>query len=159
MIRKSLFWGLTLVLVVALVNLMIRGRRLEKQQGSQPVEVVQESTPTSTRVLAPQDLEILHSGMRLEEQAGSTAQAETAVHEIEIRNNGSVPYGTIQLGFDYLGSDGKLLASKTRSIIQTIVPGATLKLIDLKAEGLPTSTASSRVAVIFADIGKERRAR
>ncbi|MBP1624567.1 MAG: hypothetical protein H6Q07_2587, partial [Acidobacteria bacterium] len=53
MIRKSLFWGLTLVLVVALISLIVRGRRLEKQQAGKSVEVVQESEPSPIRVLAP----------------------------------------------------------------------------------------------------------
>jgi hypothetical protein len=152
MIRKSLFWGLTVVLIVALVNLIIRGRRLEKQQARQLVEVVQESRPTSTRVLAPRDLEIVQSKMRLEEADGKT-RSQIARHEIEIRNNGKIPYSGIQLGFDYLDRSGKLLSTKTQSLARSIEPGGDLKLVEIVVSGLPLPTISFRVVVVSADIG------
>jgi hypothetical protein len=153
MIRKSLFWGLTLILVIALVNLIIRGRRLEKQQASRLAEVIQESKATSTRVLAPRDLEIVRSKMQLEEEVGGRIRSQTAWHEIEICNDGKIPYSGIQLSFDYLDSRGKLLATRTYSIVQTILPGATLKLVDITVDGLPVSTANSHVVIAYADIG------
>ncbi len=150
MMRKYLFWGLTLVLVVALVNLIIRSRRLEQQQSSQVVEVVRQSKPTATRVLAPQDLVIVQSKTTLERKAGGKAQI--ARHEIEIHNNGSVPYGGIQLSIDYLDRGGKVLASRTNPIASTVLPGATVKLGDITTDDLPASTASAKVAIVYADI-------
>jgi hypothetical protein len=157
MIRKYLFWGLTLVLVVALVNLIIRGRRLEKQQVDRLVEVVQDSEPTATRVLRPQDFEILQSKMLLEQEPGSKKQSRTARHEIEIRNKGKVSYSGIQLSFDYLDRSGRALGTKTRAVVQTILPGATLKIAEIKVDGIPISTVDSRVAIVYADIGQETK--
>lgn len=157
MLRKSLFFGLTLVLVVALVGLTLRGRRLEKQQASQSVEVVQPSRSTSTRIWTPQDLEIVQLKIRLEQGKGTAGriQSRIARHEIEIRNNGKVPYGRIQLSFDYLGRNGKLLTTRTQSISRTILPGTDLKLTDVGFDGLPSSTADFRVTIVYADIGNE----
>jgi len=155
MLRKYLFLGLTLVLVVALVNLIIRGRRLEKQQASRRVEVVEQSKPTATRVLAPQDLEITQSKMWFEEAAGGRNQSQTARHEIEIRNNGHVAYSRIQLSFEYLDRRGNVSSTKTHPITRTILPGAELKVSDIRIEGLPGSAASSRVAIVYADIGQK----
>ncbi len=157
MIRKSLFWGLTLVLVVALINLIIRGRRLEKQQASQLVEVVQEAKPTPTRVLAPQDLEILQAAVRLEGAMGGQTESQVARHEIEIHNKGTVPYGKVQLDFSYLDRSGKILATRTQAVEQTILPGATLKIADLKIEGIPLSAVNSRIDILYADIGSAPR--
>jgi hypothetical protein len=154
MIRKSLFWGLTLVLMVALINLIIRGRRLEKQQSGRFAEDVRESQPTPTRVLVPRDLEIVQAKMRLEAQGSGKDRYQTARHEIEIRNNGKVPYGGIQLSFDYLDRSGKVLATKTQSVAQTILPGTSEKLPDIKVEGLAASTADFQAAILYADIGR-----
>ena len=154
MLRKSLFWGLTLVLVVALINLIIRGRRLEKQQASQLVEVVQEAKPTPTRVFAPRDLEIVQAGMRLEGVTGEKTESQTAQHEIEIRNRGTVPYGKVQIDFDYFDRSGKVLATRTQTIEQTISPGAMLKIAAVRIDGLPLSTVNSRASLAYADIGR-----
>jgi hypothetical protein len=152
MIRKSLFLGLTLVLIVALINLIIRGRRLEKEKSSKLVEVVKDSEPTPTRVLAPQDLEIIQSTMKLVREA-AVKQLPTARHEIEIRNVGKVSYGEIQLRVVYLDRNGKVLTTKTRSIAQTILPGITLKFADILIDGVPASAAACRVTIVYADMG------
>jgi hypothetical protein len=149
MIRKSLFWGLTVVLLAALVNLIIRGHRLEKHEAARLVEVVRESTPSPTRVLAPRDLEIVRSEMRLE------SQSRTDHHGIEIRNNGKVPYRGIQVSLEYLDSGGKVLVTKMRYITQVLAPGAELKLDDVRIDGLPVSTVSYRAAISYADIEVE----
>jgi hypothetical protein len=154
MIRKSLFWGLTLILVVALVGLIIQGRRLEKQDSGSPVEIVQESVPTATRVLIPPDLEVLHSKMTLDRSAEKTDESDTAHHEIEIQNRGDVAYKGIQLSFDYLNRSGKVLATKTYLVSERIPPGNTLKLDDIRIGKVPVSATDFRVAVNFADIAR-----
>jgi hypothetical protein len=146
MIRKSLFWGLTLVLVVALVSLVIRGRRLEKQEAAQAIEAVRQSQPSPTRVLAPQDLEI--KGSTMQRYPGSIA-----LHEVEIHNSGGVPYNRIELEFVYLDRAGKVLATKTHSLERTdIKPGQSLTATDIRIEGVPASTARFRASLLFADM-------
>ncbi len=153
MIRKWLFLGITLMLVVVLIYLIIQGRRLEKMQANQVVEIVQESKSTLTRAFNPLDLEIARSEMLLEESVARGTKTRTVRHEIEIRNNGKVSYSGFQLSFDYLNRGGKMLATGTRFIEQTISPGAALKLAEIKADGLPISIVNCRVAIAYADIG------
>jgi hypothetical protein len=154
MIRKSLFWGLTLVLIVALVGLIIRGRSLEKKQSNGPVEIVQKSKPTATRVLTPSDLELLQSTMKLERQSDTTGESRIAHHKIEIRNNGKVVYEGIQLSFDYLDRSGKRLAVKHYFIAKSLLPASTLTLDDVRIEDIPIKTADFRATVDYADIGQ-----
>jgi len=152
MIRRSMFWGLTLVLIIALAALILRGRRMEKQQAGRLVEIVQKSQPTPTRALAPPDIEIVRATMRLEKGAGGKARDLTAHHEIEIRNNGSVPYGEIQLRFTYLGGSGKPLAYRTHTLEEGITPGAILKMTGIVFGDLPDAAANSRASVDYADL-------
>jgi hypothetical protein len=152
MLRKSLFWGLTLVLVAALIALIVRGYKMEKEQANQPSEKVEEAKPTATRVLAPQDLEILSSKTAVEKSADPKDPSCISRHEIEIRNNGKVSFKDIQFRFTYLDRKGKESATKIHSTTQTISPGATLKLNDIAISGLPISTMDSKAAIISADI-------
>ena len=155
MIRKWLFGALTLVLVAVLISLIMQGHRLEKQKANQPVEIVQESVPTPTRVLAPKDIEILHSNMRIEEGPDGLNLFNIAWHEVELRNRGAVPYEKIQLRFDYVDRGGEVLADRTYSVARTILPDSGLELVDIRIDEVPVKTADFRVAVVYADIGSD----
>jgi hypothetical protein len=152
MLRKSLFLGLTLILVAALIALTVRGCKMEKEQTNQPLEKVEEAKPTATRVLAPQDLEILSSKTAVEKNADPKERSRISHHEIEIRNNGKVSYKDVQFRFTYLDRKGIESATKIHSTTQTISPGATLKLNDIAISGLPISTMDSKATIISADI-------
>jgi hypothetical protein len=145
MIRKSLFWGLTLVLVVALVSLIIRGRKMEKEQAAQPMEVVQQVPPSPTRVLAPQDLEILSSTMQLKPD-------HTALHAVEIQNRGRVPYSGILLKFAYQDRFGKLLETKTYALKAAILPGLGFRTQDIVIKEVPASAEKFQVSIQYADM-------
>jgi hypothetical protein len=153
MIRKWLFGGLALVLVAVLISLIVQGHRLEKRKAGQPVEIIQESVPTATRVLAPKDIQILHSNMRLEEGFDESTPFTIARHEIELRNSGAVAYEKMELNFDYMDRGDNMLADRTHSVSQTILPNSTLKLVDIRIDDVPVQTADFRVAVVYADIG------
>ena len=140
MVRKWLFGGLTLILVAVLVVLIIQGRQLERHKTSQPTEIIQNSIPTATRAFSPKDIRILQSNMK---------------HEMELHNFGSVPYMKIELHFDYVDRGGKVLASRTYSIDQTIFPDSTLKLA-VRIDDVPSQTADFRAAVLYADIGSKK---
>ncbi len=152
MIRKSMFLGLTLVLVVALVFLVIKGRQAEKEQAGKPVEIVRKSESTPTRALRPPDLEIVESNMRLQDGGPGGNQARTAYHQVSIRNNGQSSYGEIQLKFSYLDRGGKVIDARTYSITQGIQPGATLGVADIAIGNLPAAAAGSRAAIVYADL-------
>jgi hypothetical protein len=158
MIRNWVFGGLTVVLVAALAVLIIQGHRLEKQKASQPVEIVQESTPTATRAFTPKDIRLLDSNMRIEEKTDFPSQS-IARHELVLNNSGTVTYKKIQLSFDYVDQLGKVLASKTHSISQEILPGSTTRFADIVIDDIPLSTADFKVAVIYADIGVSQNPR
>ncbi len=146
MIRKSLFWGLTLVLVVALVSLIIRGRRMEKEEAAQPAEVVRQAPPSPTRVLAPQDLEIVSSTLQLRPD-------HTAVHAVEIRNHGSVTYTGILLRIDYQDRAGKTIASKTYSRVNfSIPPGLASKMEDIVIKDVPVTAEKAQIQIQHADM-------
>jgi len=152
MIRKSLFWGLTLVLVVALISLIVRGRRLEKQQAGKSVEIVQESEPSPIRVLAPQDLEISRSAVFLEKVSNGTGKSQAARHEIELRNNGTAAYGSVQLSFEYVDRGGTPIETRHRAVEAALSPGTALRLGDITMEGLPLAAADCRTALMYAEL-------
>jgi hypothetical protein len=143
-------------MVVVLINLILRGRRLEKQQPVKPTEIIQESVSTPTRVLKPKDLEVVRSKMRLEKKDDGGAQSLCAWHEIEVRNKKETSYGKIQLSIDYMDRQGKVLATKTYSADKIIMTGDVLRLADIKIEGLPVQTANCRIAIVYAEIKSAR---
>jgi hypothetical protein len=153
MIRRSLFFGITLVLLLAFVFLSIRGCRQEVEPAGPPIETVEKSNSSATRVLQPQDLEIARSEVVLEKNAGSAKPSLSARHEIEIMNRGSVPYREIGLRIAYRSRAGKVLETRNYSVAQTIRPGVALKLADIRMDGLPESAAEVRVSIAYADIG------
>ncbi len=150
MIRKSLFLGLTLVLIAALAALMIQGRRMEKEQPPRQMEIVQQSKPTAIRVLEPQDMKIVQSKIQWE---GDPQKPRTARHEIEIRNNGPVSYSGIQLRVTYLSGDGKALATRERYVAKDIPPGEVLRTDDITFGDLPPSTKHFHVTIDYGDLG------
>jgi hypothetical protein len=152
MIRKYLFGGLTLILVIALIFLILRSDRIKERPTGKSVEVSQESKPTATRVLKPHDVLILQSNLQLEKESGGTKQSQAARHNIELRNSGNISYSNIQLSFAYLDLRGKTLTIKAYTITDTLAPGFTLKLADIKITSLPVSVANCKIAVSYADI-------
>jgi|WetSurMetagenome_2_1015567.scaffolds.fasta_scaffold35103_2 hypothetical protein len=152
MLRKCLFLGLTLVLVVALIYLFIYGKQLEKQPAGTSEEITQESEATPTRVLSPQDLEVVQPKLRLEKVSSGKDQSQTAWHAMEILNKGKVVYGGILLTIDYMDSSGKVLATKAHAVEKSIAPATALNLAEIKAMGLPVPVASCRIEITYADI-------
>ncbi len=154
MVRRSLFFGLTLILILAFTFLSVRGCRQEDAPPEQPRETVEKSETTATRVLKPQDLEIGRSQMTVDRSVDASGKPFFAArHEIEIFNRGSVPYREMRLRIAYLSSTGKTLETKHHTIDQTILPGASLKIADLRTDGLTESPAASRISILYADIG------
>ncbi len=152
MIRKSLFLGLTLVLIVALIALIVRGYKMEKEQVHKPSEAVEEAKPTPTRVLAPQDLEIVEMKTVLEKEGDEKGPSRIARHDIEIRNNGKVAYGDIQLRFVYFSLGHKTLRTKIYSANQIIPPEKILKLDNIRISDIPIAAVTSKASIICADI-------
>jgi hypothetical protein len=152
MIRKYLFWGLTLVLVAAIFVLVIHGRRLEQRETGSSVEAVKESEATQTRVWAPPDMVIMQSKMRLNKSADG-AQYLSARHEVEIRNNGKIPYTNIELRFTYLDGGAKVIETRYYVIKQIVQANTGLTSVDIEMDHLPASTTNCRTTLVYADMG------
>jgi hypothetical protein len=118
---------------------------MEEQHAVQMFEAVQPSKPTNTRVLNPQDLEIVNAAV--EQKSGSDAPGG-----IEIRNNGSVAYSQILLRIVHLDRTGKAVGSETCSVGQTVTPGASIKVTNLRTEAVPASAGKSEITVVSADV-------
>lgn len=144
---------MTLVLIVALTNLIIRGCRLEKEQAQQLVETVEEAKPSATRVFGSRDLKIVLSRIALEAKKDERGkQSRTASHEIEIYNSGNVPYREIRLRIDYLDRNGNTVETRPHSLVQTISPGSSLKLANVSMDNVPSTAADAKITIISADI-------
>jgi hypothetical protein len=157
MIRRSLFFGLTLILILAFALLSIRGCQQQEEPAGRSTEIIKQSESSATRVLKPQDLEIIHSKIVLERSADAEKSTLSARHEIEIFNRGSVPFQDIRLKFVYTSRAGGNIETKDYSVSKTISPGSTLKLTDIMIGGLPKSAADARVTILFADIANARK--
>ncbi len=158
MIRKSVFWTITLILALALAYLIIQGRRMEKKQAARSTGVVREYKPTPTRALAPCDLDIFLQTMMLEKESDPSDPSKefrTARHAIKLRNNGRVSYNKIQFLFEYLNQYGEVLETRTCAADRSISPGSILELPDIKIQKLPKDTKNYRAAVLCADIGPD----
>ncbi len=154
MLRKTLFWGLTLMLVAIIVSLVIRSRREEKSQAPRMSEIVQASKPTATRVVAPQDLEVVEAKMKLVEAAAKEQKEATAHHEVVVRNSGSLAYDNMALRFTYLGRGDKVLESRIRVVSKPVPPGQTASLGDIVVEDVPAGAINCTVKILYADLAK-----
>jgi hypothetical protein len=154
MIRKSFFFGLTLVLVVALVTLILQGRKQEKLQASQKSEVIKESASSPIRVYAPSDLEITRSTVEFAKKSDGKTSSPGARHEIEILNKGKVTYREILLALYYSDLKGKLVATKTYLIRKPLLPATSLKITDIPSDSFPPSAKNCKIAILHADFGE-----
>jgi len=152
MFRRALFWGLTIMLVAVIVSLAVRARRLEKKQPAAVAEIVRESKPTATRVLAPQDLVVVESKMKLMEAGSKEPSMVTSHHEVVVRNEGPAEYSDVQLKFTYLGRKDKVLESKTCVVAKPIPPGQTVSLGDISVEGVPAAAVNCTTRILSADL-------
>lgn len=156
MIRRSLFLGLTGMLVVVLVYLVVQGRKEERvqQQNPRTVEIVRDSKPTLTRIIAPPDLQILESRMEIF-HAGSGSPGEgglAAKHQIVIRNDGKNTYRNLRLRLTYLGLSQKVLDARTKEVGEVLQPVQRRSLDEITIENAPAGAVKSTVRIISADL-------
>ncbi len=152
MMRKSLFWGLTVMLVAVLVWLVMQSRREEAQRRSGPVEIVKTARLSPTRVIAPKDLEVTGSPIEMAaERSKGVGRSQRGA--VMIRNRGEIAYHNIMLKLDCFGSSGKTLHMQTRVIVGTLQPGQSLQVGDIPTEGLPPGTVRCTVTILHADLG------
>jgi hypothetical protein len=149
-LRKYLFYGLTLVLVSALIFLVIQGRRMEKEQTRQGNDKIQKFKSTPIRVLSPPDLKILNASMTLE-PADVSGELPVARHNFEIYNAGTVAYCKIQLRLSYVDANGEVIASIPYSIEDSIPPGDTLVSNDVLIQKIPDAAVECLPSIVYGD--------
>lgn len=158
MFRKSLFLGLTLMLAAVLAYLVIEGRRQEKRRQEVPktVEIVRDSPPSLTRVIAPDDLEIVESRMEISEAAEGKGSAPagslTAIHTFSIRHKGSTRYHSLALKIAYLNSDGSQIITRVVPVSEAPAPGETRSIAGVKSEGIPVGAVKCEARIAYADL-------
>ncbi len=149
MVRRSLFWGLTLLLVAVLVWLIINGRKEESRRASAPSEVVQTAKLSPTRAVAPSDLEVA------EPDAARTNRGDLPdqLGPVAIHNRGSVAYHGTMLRLRCLDSSGKVLDTRTLLVPETIAPGQTITVGPIALEKVPHGTVRYHIGIAFSDVG------
>jgi len=155
MFRKWIFLGLMIMLGSVLAMLLIKGRNQENQAAAVPVEKVQTARSTPTRVMVPNDLQVVESSVQntTVETGKSTSAQQDAHYQVVVRNRGQVAYHNLVLKLTCLGSTGKVLGTRSRLVPQTIQPGQTLIIKDLSIENLPPGTVRCDIRIVYSDIG------
>jgi hypothetical protein len=154
MFRRSIFLGLMVLLGSVLVYMVLSARRQEKRISSPPAEIVRQSKPSATRVLAPEDLQVADSSTKiLPPSGGSGTAAEVAArHSVTVRNAGKRHYRGFMLRFDYSTASGRSIESRSREISQDVPPGGKVAIQELLMEGLPDKVKHCIVRVAWADL-------
>jgi hypothetical protein len=159
MIRRSMFFGLTLILIGAIVFLAFKSQReAAAPQLPQVTEITQEAKPSLTRVLNPSDLKMVESG---QQAAGGVNEPKGSIPPgcaMSFRNVGSVPYCNLQIKLAYWGKNEKSLEIRNITVKGVIPAGGMLDSGGIFAENAPAGTAKCEVAVLSADIGTEEPA-
>jgi hypothetical protein len=154
MFRRSIFLGLMVLLGSVLVYMILGARKQEKRIVSPPAEIIRQSKPSPTRVLAPPDLQVTESAMEIlppPAVSGSVAEV-SARHSVTLRNRGSGHYKAFMLRFNYLTSSGSGVESRSRQITLDLPAGGTVRLQDLLTEALPGKVRACSVSVTWADL-------
>jgi len=155
MIRRSVFWGLTVVLVAVLVSLIVQSRRLETQSAPTVTEVVKTAQSSPIRVIAPQDLMVVGSDIRLVNPSTESAPAadagSAAELEVSVDNRGSEPYTGVLLRFTYLGSANNALRSQDYLVEKQLPPGQITSTGTIKMDDVPKNTVKCEVTIVSAD--------
>ncbi len=149
MVRRSLFWGLTLMLCAVLAWLIINGRREEIRQTAAKSEVVQTAQLSPTRVLGAVDLEVSEPGP----EGTRRGERQELLGPVTIHNRGALPYHNTALRLQCLDAGGKVVDNRVLMVPETILPGQSITIRDLVPDKLPRSAARCRLTVAYSDLG------
>ena len=155
MFRRQLFYGITLVLLVVIIFLLLRGRSAEKNRATQNIKLEQISSeqPSPVRAILPRDLEIVEAGVSWTRNPDEK-NASVASHDITISNTGSGSYVSLLLRVEYINEAGRLVESRTHEVKEALPPGGKLRLTDITINGLPDVVSDFRAAILSADLEK-----
>jgi hypothetical protein len=158
MFRRSIFWGLTLMLGTLLVWLVVRARKQEAQIAMvpAPTEIVRSAKSSPTRVIAPKDLDAGESQVEFASMVSGAPKSggRSALLHVVIRNRGAVPYRNVMLKLTWVGTSGKAIDSQTHLVPGTIEPGQTLNDGEVALEGVPSGSVKCTIAILHSDLGQ-----
>jgi hypothetical protein len=152
MFRKTLFGGLTLMLVACLIWLIIRGRQQEARLAAVPGEIVKTARSTSTRVVAPGDLEAVLS----QPPAGSSL-APRSLGKVTLRNLGGQTYHNVMLTLSFVDAGGKALGAQNHLVRESIGPGQTFVAGEISADNAPSGTTRCDIRILYSELGSADR--
>ncbi len=152
MFRRSIFLGLLVLLGAVLVYMVLSARREEKRTSSPPAEIVRQSKPSATRVLAPADLRVTDLSIEILPASNGSTPEVAARHSVTVRNEGTRHYSGFMLRFDYSTASGRGVETRSHHVSQDLQPGGVVRLQDLLMEGLPGKVKHCSVSVAWADL-------
>ena len=97
MIRRQIFFGLTLVLLAIVIFLLLRGRKAEQELEAQnpDTEETQSAPSSPTRLLTPRNLKLVQTRVSFESvpEAAEGKGPAAAHHDVTVRNSGDDEIG------------------------------------------------------------------
>jgi hypothetical protein len=148
MLRKALFGGLTVMLAAVLIWLIIKGRQQEARLAAAPGEIVKAARSTSTRVVAPNDLEAVIS-----QEASGSGLAPRSLGKVTLRNRGGQTYHSIMLMLSFVDAGGKILGTKNHLVQESVGPGQTCAAGEISTDNAPGGTTRCDVKVLYSEFG------
>lgn len=152
MFRKWIFFGLMILLGTVLAWMIIESRRLESRAMQSPPEVVQKARPSPTRVIDPEDLEIVASRTQFFNTQPNDG-TESARQSIEISNRGQSAYHDTMVAISCSAGGGKVLASSNHLVPGTIEPGQTVTADAILIRDVPDLAVRCTARILYSDLG------
>jgi len=136
----------------SLVWLAVSGKRQEKleQKKPRPVEIIQNSKPSATRIYAPSDLQVV--SIRMEPVVSANSPSGGGNHSLEVQNVGTTAFTSLLVKISYFGANGKLIESRDYQLNKSIPPAQTVTLRDIAVEPFANKPAKYSGKILFADL-------
>ena len=154
MFRRQIFYCITLMLIVVVIFLLMRGRNAEKDQRAarnNKIAKIASGTPSPVRAILPRDLEIVVADVSWTRNPGAE-DATTARHNITIRNMGEGAYVGLLLRLEYINEKGMPVEIRTHEVKEAVPPGGTLRMSDVIIYSLPDTALDFHAAILSADL-------
>jgi len=154
MFRRQIFYGITLILVIVIIFLLMRGRSAEKErraaQNFKAGEIAS-VPPSPVRAISPRDLEIIEAKVSFEPSLGER-NASVARHDISVRNTGKSSYVGLWLRMEYIDGKGRTVETRTHEVKEALPSGETLRVSGIVIDSLPDAALDCRVTILSADM-------
>ena len=160
MFRRQLFYGITIILLVVIIFLLLRGRGAEKDRETQIAkrQAIAVESSLSLRAIVPRDLEVVTSEASWTRHPGEFDEEDVSVsaqHDITIHNNGEAHYVGMWLRLEYVDEDDRPVTSRTHEVDNALPPGETLNVRSFTIDGLPGTVSDFSVAILSADLQEQ----